>query len=244
MTDTQPTTRHAAKLVYKSLVTSITPLNDLEYRQLLAAYRAYPAFSEQVHAIAEGLELLVLDVSERGLVVVPATKESKFALRMLDFRTALNSSQKAALVLAHVAVAATFFPTAQSLEDDAIFPPPASVADFRDLLLALAKRLKEVGNDEVELPQSLELGWELICSLPVSRPGDSRANVATVVGFLSTALKEMVNGGLVRPVRGSDDDSAVTYTPTNRFRVQLRELSMRRLFELAQQGSTSTLKKA
>jgi hypothetical protein len=44
----------------------------------------------------------------------------------------------------------------------------------------------------------------------------------------------MLQNGLVRLDREADDDTAVMYTPTHRLRVQLRELALRRLYEMAQ----------
>ncbi len=53
----------------------------------------------------------------------------------------MTPDQKAALVLAHIAIAAAFFPTTDGLDDDNYSPPPASVATCRDTLYALARRL-------------------------------------------------------------------------------------------------------
>ena len=41
-------------------------------------------------------------------------------------------------------------------------------------------------------------------------------------------------GGLVRLDRGTEDDPQASYTATHRLRVQLREIALRRLFEMAQ----------
>ena len=40
--------------------------------------------------------------------------------------------------------------------------------------------------------------------------------------------------GLVRLDRGTEDDPQASYTATHRLRVQLREIALRRLFEMAQ----------
>lgn len=234
MSDVQPTVRNAAKLVYKALNTSLSPVNDVSYRELLALYRAQPNFASDVQGIAEGMELVVLDVSERGLVVAPISRESRFSARMADIRAVLKPEQKAALVLAHVAIAATFFPTTDGLDDDSYIAPPASLANFRDILVSLAKRLKEIGNDEVELPYSLEPGWEHICWLPLSTPSTQRSSPNTLTGLVNLSINQMREGGLIRLDRTSEDEAMSTYTPTHRFRVQLRELTLRRLFELAQ----------
>ncbi|WP_198030905.1 hypothetical protein [Cupriavidus sp. amp6] len=75
MTTTAPTTvRNAAKLVYKALHTNLSPANDAQYRELLDLYRADAKFATDVRDIAEGMELSVLDFSERGLVQHPVNR--------------------------------------------------------------------------------------------------------------------------------------------------------------------------
>lgn len=48
----------------------------------------------------------------------------------------------------------------------------------------------------------------------------------------------MAQSGLVRLDRDAEDETAATYTPTFRLRVQLRELALRRLYEMAQLATT------
>jgi hypothetical protein len=236
------TARNAACLVYKAIQPALSPVNDPQYRELLDLYRADSGFAIMVDEVADGLELSVLDFSERGLVVVPTSRESKFAMRITDLRANLKPGQKAGLVLAHVAVAAAFYPTTSGLEDDSFVPPPASLAQFRDTLLALARRLKDGAEeaDYEETPGELASGWELICAMPLMLPGAQRASPASVTGLISLALLHMVAGGLVRVDREADDETQVTYTPTHRLQVQLRELTLRRLFEIAQMGTPAT----
>lgn len=240
MTDPTSTARNAARLVYKAVQPALSPVNDAQYRELLDLYRAEPNFAAMVEEVADGLELAVLDFSERGLVVVPASRESKFAMRITDLRANLKPDQKAGLVLAHVAVAAVFYPTTSGLEDDRFVPPPVSLAQFRDTLLALAHRLMdEVGEADLkDVPLELAPGCELICSLPSMVPGAQRASPASVTGLIGLALLHLVQGGLVRVDREASDEMQVTYTPTHRLQVQLRELTLRRLFEIAQSATT------
>lgn len=228
--------KRAARLVYKALHTTLVAANDLEYRELLALYRADPDFAQVVADIAEGLELRVSDFTERGLVVVPASRESRFAFRLTDIRTGLPVEQKAALLLAHVAIASVFFPTTEGLEDEGYTPRPASVAQFRDALYGLARRLKETEGGEVEMAQELAPGWEYITSLPVAVPTGQRAAFNSVVGFVRLALGNMTQNGLLLLNRDTGDDAAL-YTPQYRLRVQLRELALRQLFEVAQRAA-------
>ncbi|TAK84094.1 MAG: hypothetical protein EPO20_15520 [Betaproteobacteria bacterium] len=226
-------TTKAARLVYKALHTTLVAENDLEYRELLALYRADAEFVECVRQIAEGLELKVLDFTERGLVVVPTSRDSRFAFRLTDIRTGMPVEQKAALLLAHVAIASVFFPTTEGLEDETYTPRPASVAQFRDALYGLARRLKETDGTGVDMREELAPGWEYITSLPVAVPAAQRASLNSVVGIVRFALGYMTQNGLLLLNRDADDDTA-TYTQRYRLRVQLREVALRKLFEVAQ----------
>lgn len=237
MTDNHYAVRHAARLVYKALHTSLSPVNDPEYRELLGQYRANPAFAAQVQDVASGMELIVLDVSERGLIIVPASRESRFALRMTDIRAGLDAAQKASLLLAHVAIAAVFFPTTDGLDDDNYTPPPSSVSDCRDTLFALARRLKESSSLPTDIPAELAPGWEAISAMPLVLPAGQRASPNSLVGIVKLALGHMQANGLVRLDRDAEDDASVTYTPPHRLRVQLRELALRRLFDVAQEAA-------
>lgn len=230
-----PDVKQATRLIYKALHTTLVAENDVEYRELLALYRAEPEFAKIVAEIAEGLELRVSDFTERGLVVVPSSRESRFAFRLTDIRTGMPAEQKAALLLAHVAIASVFFPTTEGLEDESYTPRPTSVAQFRDALYGLARRLKESGGDGIEMAEALSPGWEYITSLPVAVPTAQRAAFNSVVGFVRLALGNMTQNGLLLVNRDTGDDAAL-YTPRYRLRVQLRELALRRLFEVAQRA--------
>ena len=235
--------KRVARLVYKALHTTLVPENDLEYRELLASYRADPQFARAVADVAEGLELRVSDFTERGLVVVPASRESRFAFRLTDIRTGMPVEQKAALLLAHIAIASGFFPTTEGLEDEGYSPRPASVAQFRDALYGLARRLKETEGSQLEMSRELAPGWEYITSLPVAVPTAQRAAFNSVVGFVRLALGHMTQNGLLLLNRDTGDDAAL-YTPRYRLRVQLRELALRRLFEIAQRAARETAEAA
>jgi hypothetical protein len=235
MNDMQLGARQAARLVYKALHTNLVPVNDQEYRQLLAHYRANPSFAAEVQDVAAGFELLILDVSERGLIVAPASRASRFAIRMADIRAILDAEQKACLLLAHVAIAAAFFPTTDGLDSDSYTPPPTAVSTFRDTLYALARRLKESASLPADIPPELAPGWEAICAMPLVLPAGQRASANSLVGVIKITLSNMLNHGLVRLDRKSEDDVSAAYTPTHRLRVQLRELALRRLFDIAQE---------
>lgn len=241
MTIETVTPHNAARLVYKGLHAGLSPANDTEYRELLALYSADIGFQDMAGDIAAGLELSILDVTQDwGIVLVPASGTSRFALRLTDIRQSMTPDQKAGLVLAHIAVAAAFFPTTDGLDDDNYTPPPVAIAEFRDSLVTLARRLKEAASAAdsgaetfADAPEELRPGWDAIVSLPLTVPGAHRATPTSVVGLIRLSLLNMTQHGLVRIDSDREDDSA-TYTPTHRYRVQLRELTLKRLFEFAQ----------
>jgi hypothetical protein len=226
--------REAARLLYKALHLTGSPANDLEYRELLARYRADSAFADLVQEQAAGMELVILDISERGLIIAPSNRESRFSLRMSDLRQHLNREQKITLALAHLTISAVFFPTTDRLEDDAKTPLPATVARFRDTLLSLVNRLAdsepEASIESIE--DDLVLGWQLLKRLPAINPRAERASTSSIEGFVKLALNRMTEHGLVRLERDSEDEAQALYTATHRLRVHLRELTLPRLFQL------------
>lgn len=229
--------REATRLLYKALHLGLTPANDLEYRELLAKYRADGAFAEAAEEAASGLELTILDVSERGLIVAPSSRESRFSLRLTDLRQHLSGDQKVALAMAHLAISAVFFPTTDRLEDDAKTPLPATVARFRDTLLSLVNRLADAELSDESAEEFLP-GWALLKRLPPVNPKAERAATNSVEGFVKLALKQMAEYGLVRLERESEDEAQTLYTATHRLRVHLRELTLPRLFELTRESVT------
>lgn len=226
--------REAACLLCKALQPGLSPANDIEYRELLAQYRSDADFARMVNEVTLGLELIVLDVSERGLIVAPASRESRFSLRLTDLRQNLNNEQKVAFLMAHLAICVVFFPTTDCLEDDALTPLPASVARFRDTLLSLAKRLAERISPDMSGAE-LQPGWELLKRLPSALPKAERASLSSVEGFIRLALSHLVEHRLLRPAREHEDANQTLYTATHRLRVHLRELTWGKLFDVARE---------
>lgn len=233
--------REANRLLYKALHLTGSPSNDNEYRELLSKYRADPTFSAAVQDAAIGMELSILDVSERGIIIAPSSKESRFSLRMADLRGQYSPEQKVALAMAHLAIAAVFFPTTDRLDDDAKAPLPATQARFRDTLLSLVNRLSDAHNsDEVaSAGEELVPGWQHLKRLPAVNPKAERASTSSVDGFVRLAVNRMVEYGLLRTVRESEDEAQSLYTATHRLRVHLRELTLPRLFNLTRDAANA-----
>lgn len=243
MSGPEPSIQNAAALIYKAVNVGLATSADAAYRELTALYLADPGFRQTCELIAGGLQLMILDAVEtRGMVVVPASRESAFAVRMSDIRqTAMDQSQKAALVLAHIAICAVYFPTSDGLDDDTLDPAPATLATCRDTLYSLASRLKQANDDQEltpDIPPTLQPGWEAVCALPLTLRDAVRAGTNSVSGIVKIALNQMKDGGLVRLDRDNEDDQQAAYTATRRLRVQLREIGLKRLFEMSQACAT------
>lgn len=222
----------ASKLIYKALHINLSPVNDLEYRALLGRYREEVDFARAVSDIAGGLELMILDFSERGLILAPRRRDTRFSLRLSDLRQNLSSESKVALAMAHLAISAVFFPTNDWIDDDSRIPLPATVSRFRDALLAVTNRLADSVETSAD-SQDLSLGWQYLKRLPAAIPNAERASTNSIEGFIKLALRQMLEFGLVQRVRESEDETQEVYTPTYRLRVQLREHTLPQLFEIA-----------
>ena len=124
----------AVLLLNKGLSPRVSALRgDVDYRQLLAHWRADPEFRQLVHDLAPMLGLRVIDVLEHTIVLAPYGPDSVFAATLTDLRRDIGEMSRGALALVHVAIAATFFPTAVALtgaQDDfaEVSATPARIA--------------------------------------------------------------------------------------------------------------------
>ncbi|MCL6692418.1 hypothetical protein M8R19_27410 [Pseudomonas sp. R3.Fl] len=230
--------REASTLIYKSLGANNSPRNDAEYRELLAKYRADREFSETVKGMAEGLELKILDVSERGMVIAPFGKESRFSIRLADLRRNMTEEQKVAMVLTHLAIGAAFYPTTDFLDDESRTPWPVTMGQIRDSLSTIAHGLQRAAEGDSYQAEQLRPGWSLLVDLPPTIPGAERASLNSLEGMVKVCLTRMQDYGLVRKEGKEDINETTTFTPTHQFRVQLRELTLPRLFQAAIDAAT------
>jgi len=222
------TPRNAARLVAKGLQTRLVPANDKEYRDLLALYEGQPGFRDLVQEIALGLSLSVLSGTSRGLVLMPTDEESRFAFRLGDMRGAMTLEEKALVVLIHTAIAAHFYPTGESLDDEMYNAPPVTERQALRALKVICQHLAARGGAETQgLPKELELGWQSVLLKPEARPEQQRRTSSTLEGLVSMVFRNLQDAGLVR----CEDEDGVNsrYTANWRFTVQLRE-STSRLF--------------
>ena len=235
----------AARLVLKGLSPRLRPASDLEYRDLVAEYMADDAFRAVVHTIAGAFEMKVLDVSPMGIVLAPHP-ETRFAATVSDYRARLGEVDRGLLALIQVAVAATFFPTAASLE---IIDRPGevsvTVSRIRDNLLALCRRLEQAFvADPKAVPSELREAWRVVLERPILSPSlekeagrARRAAPRELDGIIRIVLNNLEDQGMVRSETSRDEPF---YLPLRRYKVQLRELAANEVFDFCHRLACET----
>ncbi|WP_236192374.1 MULTISPECIES: hypothetical protein [Pseudomonas] len=223
--------QHAARLLYKAMAISANPANDPDYRHLVARFRGERMFAEVVNGVAAGMELVILDVSERGLVIAPTGRNSRFSLRPTDLRRSMSEQDKVAMVLIHLAIAAVFYPTTDHIEDEGRAPFPSTLAEIRDKVLAIANSLRSSAEGDSYAAEQLRPGWSFLLDLPVFIPGAERASMKSVEGLVRVSLRRLQDYGLVRNEGDEEMLDKTVFTPTHQLRVQLRELTLPNLFK-------------
>ena len=205
---------------------------DADYRQLLVHWRADPEFRTLVQELAPILGLRVIDALEHAIVLAPLGPESVFAAMLTDLRRDLRDMQRGALALIHVAIAATFFPTAAVLtgmqEDRAeVSATPTRIAS---LLREHCRRLEEEADSDPNLEEAgLVDAWRELARFPETVPdGNPRAGGRSLAGMVKLVLNQLHEHGMVRTLDTADGE---TYMATPRYRLQVRELAAHELFE-------------
>ena len=223
----------AVLLLNKGLAPRASALRgDTDYRQLLAHWRADPEFRALVQELAPMLGLRVVDALEHAIVLAPQGPESVFAATLTDLRKDLGEMPRGALALIHVAIAATFFPTAAVLtgmqEDRAeVSATPARIAS---LLREHCRRLEEEASGDPDLGEAgLVDAWRELARLPETGPdGNLRAGLRSLAGMVKLVLNQLHEHGMVQTLETADGE---TYMATPRYRLQVRELAAHDLFE-------------
>lgn len=228
----------AALLVNKGLQPRLTPVNDKDYRSILALYDATPDFRTKVHKVASGLGLEVLSVNKDGAFFAPDGPDSIFAYRLGDMPGFAHPESRALAVLIHVTVGALFYPTAEKLNDDSYNAPPVSEAMALTALKSICAEIAE-REDKSQLegiPKELEPGWQSVLVKPETRPEQQRRNNSTLEGLIATVFKQLREKGLLNQL---SSPGPVLYTANHRYTVQLREVLVERIFAIGREVVSS-----
>ena len=223
----------AVRLLGKGLSPRATALRgDTEYQQLLALWRADPEFRRLVHDLAPMLDLRVVDALDHAIVLAPFGPDSVFAATLTDVRRGIGEMSRGALALVHIAVAATFFPTAAVLTGVQADNADVSVSPVRVavLLREHCQRLEAQVSDDPDLEEAgLVEAWRELARMPDTTPeGSQRAALNSLVGMTKLVLNQLHEHGMVRTLETAEGE---VYIATPRYRLQVRELAANELFE-------------
>lgn len=222
----------AARLLSFGLRARLSPARDVDYAALVRRYLREPEFAGLTRAIATGLGIVVLDVSERAGLVPAGGEDSVFTVRMTDYARGAGGEHRAAdrLLhgLAHLAIAALAYPRPADLTD-ASYVGRVSVhgvdAFVRETCRVLAERT--AGEDltadpPVDAPR-LEAAWRLYARRTAAgATRDARRLAGSTTGIIARAMGFLAEAGCLVPV---GDESGGTYRTTPRYQVQVRELA-------------------
>jgi hypothetical protein len=233
----------AARLIGYGLRPKLLPARDEQYRALVTRARADDDFAAVVHAVAVGLELDVLEVSERTGIVVAPTWDSAFAIRMTDYARRTNGEGRAAErvvhALAHLGAATLAFPRPADLADES-YIGRISVEGVDAFVREAATRLADRVGDETPDPDTaepdLQAAWRVYTRR--ARTGttvDGRKLSSSTIGIVGKALAFLTDQGLL--VRTSDHRGG-TFRTTSRYRAQVREAGAVMFEELLSLGIT------
>lgn len=213
----------ASQLIGYGLQPRLRPASTPLYAQLIERHQGDVAFRDLVEHVADGLGLVVLDVSAASGLMLAATPGSPFELRLADYRTNLSADDRLLHGLVHIGIAAYGFPTSASLSDDDV--RQASVQAVEAFIRAGCLRLQEQTGSVDPTPDrpETEQAWRLyLRRQAVRETADGRVGVSTTTGIVKYAFERLVAAGLA--TRASDADGG-TYRLLGRYRVGVRELA-------------------
>lgn len=216
--------RDAARLIAFALEPERRPTSDAEYGRLIRLWQDDPEFEQLVRAVASGLGLRIIDVSDFG-ATIGAHPDSPFGLTVADYRQNLTSEERLIHGLVQVALAAYLYPRAEDLESEAEIRT-ASVLELEGYLRETCEQLAAQYRDSdapAEAPE-LERAWRAYLRWPSTREtSDARRAAKTTTGIISHALGRLAELGLLRRV---GDENGGTFQALRRYRVQVRELAL------------------
>ena len=213
----------ASQLVGYGLQPRLRPASTPLYAQLVERHQGDVGFRDLVEQVADGLGLVVLDVSTASGITLAAAEGSPFELRLTDYRANLSADDRLLHGLIHVGIAAYTYPTSASLTDDDV--RQAAVAEVEAFIRAACLRLQEragASDPSSDQPET-EQAWRLYLRRQATRDtADGRVGISTTGGMVKYAFERLVSAGLA--TRASDADGG-TYRMLGRYRIGVRELA-------------------
>jgi hypothetical protein len=228
----------AGRLIQWGLRPKAIPFNEPEYRELIDRYIDRPAFRALVRETADGLGLVILDVSDRG-IFLGTQDNSVFALKPSDFRGGRSTADDRLLDgLVQVAIAATIFPRQQDMDEDSLeAKPPITCREVDDLLRKLCAECKQRAADDPDattddLHRGFQEAWRVYEARPAVRTtGQGSLAANSTQGLIRRHLYQLVDHGCF-VASGQEPDER--FRPTFRYQILVRQLASTALYRQLQ----------
>lgn len=229
---------NAGRLLQWGLRPSSRPVQEQEYRELVARYLDHPDFRAVVKEVATGLGLTVLDVGELGMVLAP-TENSVFATRPSDLLNRTRAEDRLLDGLVQVAIAATVFPRAQDIEETALTArPPVTIDEIEESIRGLCKQLEDESRNRPdptadEAVAGLYEAWRVYNKRsPTRDTPDNRQAARATRRIIEANLEALREWGCFT---SSEQGGVARFQSTWRYQVLVKELAASTLHEKVRQ---------
>ncbi len=228
----------AGRLIQWGLRPKAIPFNEPEYRELIDRYIDRPAFRALVREIADGLGLVVLDASDRG-IFLGTQDNSVFGLKPSDFRGSRSTADDRLLDgLVQVAIAATIFPRQQDLDEDSLEAKPSiTCREVDDLLRKLCAENKQRTSDDPDaavddMHRGFQEAWRVYEARPAVRTtGQGSLAANSTQGLICRHLYQLVDHACFIASGQEPDEN---FRPTLRYQILVKQLASTALYRQVQ----------
>lgn len=238
---------NAGRLIQWGLKPKARPVQEQEYKKLIDIYHDRADFRAMLRSFAQGLGLVILSIDEHGLILGPEN-DSPFAMSPADFmsRTAARiTDERLRDGLIMVAIAATIFPKASDLEENAaIARPPVTVKDVDETLQRFCTQFEEQarGNPDPSLSdeeEGLVEAWRVYRKLLTAmETSDGRKANRTTGRYIELIFDRLSEFGCFT---SQTQEKNIYYQSTYKYQVLVKELAATYAFEKVRQFSEGQL---
>lgn len=240
MTERVPITdaADAARLIALGMRPRLLPARDLIYSDLVRRHLEDDTFADLTRVIADGLGLAVLACTPQTGLVLAATDQSLFEIRIDEYarRAAFRERRDVEKVLhglIHLAVAAIAYPRPDDLANDS-YIGRVSVEQVDALVREACRMLDEKAamaeenNDPLDDAPNLERTWRVYARRPAAAvTKDGRLAPDATRSMITKALRFLTDQGFLVAV---SNEGGGMHRTTPRYQVQVRELAAEAAF--------------
>lgn len=219
----------AVRLIVKGLEPKLSAAADNEYAALIAHWDADPEFRTLVHSLASAMELSIVDVTARKIMLRPVHEASLFATRMSDVRGSASDLTRGLLAIVMIGIGAAFFRDGGSLAGIDDQRTELSADNIEQIITDICERIADRQTVDPEFcPGEINKAWRRWNELSPRGAGSDRPGTNSRLGLVRIALKHFVDQDMMIEAQAG---TSTTYVPTDRFRLQLRDVVTNDIFE-------------